>query len=152
MKTALGLVLILGLAAAPNCSALDLKQLHPDEPADYTFNTRFSVENALRSADQVSSIFNSFRKLTDASRGKLPVKKLKEIGNTDSEMQTLGFTNIPGAIKGTLLKQDYQIKKLRYEALQLAKAEPDKLASAQKDFKQAEETFQKYWNSFGISD
>lgn len=152
-------ILTLIAAAAMVISAhaeLDLKPVHPDEPAEYTFNQRFSVENALRTVDFMSSALESFRKLTEQSKSKIPKEQMKKIGNTDWDIQNLGFRNAAGAVKGVLLKQQYQIKKLTYDlALQKSTAkgiDAEELAQAKAEYQRAEKTFQEFWNSFGVSD
>ena len=140
----------------PAHAELNLKPVHPDEDADYTFNQRFSVQDSLSTLNQINSALESFRKLTELSVGKIPEEKLKEIGNTGWEIQNLGFMNWGGAIKGTLYKQDYLIKKLEYElALEKAKngkTNKDELLTAEKAFNEAEKKFQAFWNSFSIGD
>ena len=152
----LSALILIASFCAPGEAALNLKSLHPDEPAEYTFNTRFSIENALEVVDKLGPMLVSFRKLTEATRGKLTAKQLKAIGNTEADTQSLGFTNAPRAIKGTLLKQDYLIKKLRFElAVQQSKTDPlavEKATAAEKEYLEAEKTFQNFWNSFKIAD
>jgi hypothetical protein len=69
-------------------------------------------------------------------------------------MQNLGFPNHVGAVKGTLLKQEYLIKKLTYELAQSKAREVSKedLSEAKKDCEKAEKQFQDYWDSFSVSD
>lgn len=133
-----------------------LKPVHPDEPVDYTFNERFSTKNSLENLDAVKSALDSFRKLTAAAAGKIPKKRLAEIGNTGWEIQNLGFANYVGGLRGTLLKQDYLIKKLEYELAQRkAKAGEitgKELLEAKGEFEKAEKQFQKFWDTFGIAE
>ncbi|PKN25437.1 MAG: hypothetical protein CVU64_19925 [Deltaproteobacteria bacterium HGW-Deltaproteobacteria-21] len=133
---------------------LILDPVHPDEPADYTYNERFSTRSSLESLNAIKSALESFRKLTEASAGKIPKKTLAKIGNTGWEMQNLGFPNHVGAVKGTLLKQEYLIKKLTYELAQSKAREVSKedLSEAKKDCEKAEKQFQDYWDSFSVSD
>ena len=135
---------------------LNLKPVHPDEPTEYTYNKRFSIENSLRSLSQIRSALKSFRKLTNEAKAKLSKDKFQRIGNTDPATQDLGFMNWAGAIEGTLYKNDYVIKKLQYELTmekvksnQLNKSELEK---AETELRQAEQRFQDFWNSFGIGD
>jgi len=133
-----------------------MKPVHPDEPADSTFNERFSTKNSLENLDAVKSALDSFRKLTAASQGKIPKKRLTEIGNTGWEIQNLGFVNYVGGIKGTLLKQDYLIRKLEYELAQRkAKAGEitgKELLEAKGECEKAEKHFQNFWDTFGIAE
>lgn len=150
------LIAALLLGAVLPVHALDLKPRHPDEPADYTFNQRFSAESALRTTGYLRSIIESFRTMTRMTKDKLSAKELKEIGNTDWDIQHLGGPNHTNAVDGTILKQDYLIKKLEYElAVERSKSGKDdaaKVAAALKDYRKAEETFQTFWNKFGIAD
>ena len=135
---------------------LILKPIHPDEPADYTYNERFSTRSSLNSLDTIKSALESFRKLTEASAGKIPKKTLVKIGNTGWEMQNLGFPNHVGTVKGTLLKQEYLIKKLTYELAQTkamsGEVNQAHLSAAKMDYEKAEKQFQDYWDSFRVSD
>jgi hypothetical protein len=135
---------------------LNLKPIHPDEPADYTYKERFSTRSSLESLDAIQSALDSFRKLTEASAGKIPKKTLTKIGNTGWEMQNLGFVNHVGTVKGTILKQEYLIKKLTYELAQ-GKARSGEISQAdlsaiRKEYEKAEKQFQDFWNSFDIAD
>jgi len=140
----------------PVHAELDLKPVHPDENAEYTYNQRFSTENALQRLKQIESALQSFTQLTDISRNLISKDKLKKIGNTEGDIQTLGFMNWPGAIKGTILKQDYLISKLRYDLaqkkLKLGEINSEEVLAAQKEYEKAEREFQAYWNSFGVGD
>jgi hypothetical protein len=135
---------------------LKLRPIHPDEPVEYTYEQRFSLDIALSSLRKIEASLESFRTLTDEAKGKIPGKKLREIGNTDWETQHLGFKNMPGCIEGALRKQDYLIKELRY---QLAKEKLNKkaiteaeLLETKRAFEQAEKSFQAFWDSFGVAD
>lgn len=135
---------------------LNLKPIHPDEPADYTYNERFSTKNSLESLDKIQSSLVSFRKLTEASAGKIPKKKLTTIGNTGWEMQNLGFSNHVGTVKGTILKQEYLIKKLTYELAQIkyksGEIDQADLSAMKTDYEKAEKQFQDFWNFSHIED
>ena len=130
--------------------------VHPDEPADYTLNERFSVQQSLESLVSIESALDSFRKLTAKAADKLLPKELADIGNTGPEMQNLGFVNHVGAVKGTLLKQEYLLKKVTYELAQrkARSGEMDKktLSKIKREFEIAEKQFRKFWNEFGIAD
>lgn len=135
---------------------LKLQPIHPDEPVEYTYEQRFSLDIALSSLRKIEASLESFRTLTDEAKGKISGKKLKEIGNTDWETQHLGFKNMPGCIEGALRKQDYLIKELRY---QLAKEKLNKkaiteaeLLEAKRAFEQAEKSFHAFWDSFRVAD
>lgn len=152
---------VTGLKVQPSSSAtqvsdLQLKPVHPDEPVSYTLNERFSVENSMRVLPQIKGALNSFHTLTEKSKSALGEKAISEVGNTDWEVQNLGFTNWVASVEGTIRRQDYQMKKLelelakkQYEDKQIAKAVLEQKAAS---YQQAEQEFQKFWNSFGIAD
>ena len=133
-----------------------LKPVHPDEPASHTFEERFSTGRSLEGLAAIQSALESFRELTKAAADKIPEKKLAEIGNTGWEMQNPGFANHVGAVKGTILKQDWLIKKLTYELaqrkLQSGEIDPKSLIEVQGEYENAEKRFQEFWSAFGIAD
>ena len=140
----------------PASAELNLKRLHPDEPADYTFAQRFSFESSLSSLTRMKSALESFRKLTEVTKNKISKSEAETIGNTGWETQYLGFENWPNSIEGTLYKQKYLIKKLEYElAVEREKngqVNKIQLDIAKKEFEQAEKKFQSFWDSFSIGD
>jgi hypothetical protein len=142
----------MGLAYAQ----LDLRPVHSDESAHQTFEQRFSLDQALSSLEIIRASLQSFQKLTEEVQGKVSREKLKEIGNTDWEMQNLGFRNYPKSIEGALRKQDYQIKKLQYQLAEARNKEGMKnsteLLDAKKAYQQAEKDFQEFWKNFRIAD
>jgi hypothetical protein len=152
---------VTGLNVQPNSNAtqvsdLRLKPVHPDEPVSYTLNERFSVENSMRVLPQIKGALKSFHTLTEKSKSALGEKALSDVGNTDWEVQNLGFANWVSSIEGTIKRQDYQMKKLefelakkQYEDKQVAKAVLDQKTAS---YREAEQEFQKFWNSFNISD
>lgn len=127
-----------------------------DEPLDVTLNQRFSLANSLDRIKQIRGALNSFRTLTQRSRTALGQQVINSVGNTDPEIQTLGFTNWVGAIEGTVRGQNYQIKKLEFE---LAKKQFEDQQISQAAFnqkrtayQQAQREFQNFVNSFRIAD
>lgn len=135
---------------------MDLKPVHPDESAGYTFDKRLSTRNSLESLTAIGSALDSFRKLTQAAAGKISGDRLAEIGNTGWEMQNLGFVNHVEAVRGTVLKQDYLIKKLSYELAQRKSksgeiSERD-LLEAKGEYEKAEKQFLEFWDAFGVAD
>jgi hypothetical protein len=138
------------------CGEVGLKPVHPDEPANYTFDERFSTKRSLESLAVIKSALDSFRKLTEAAADKIPKERLAEIGNTGWDMQNMGFVNHVEAIKGTILKQDYLMKKLRYELAQRKSKsgaiDQRDLLETKDEYEKAEKQFQEFWNTFGIAD
>lgn len=127
-----------------------------DEPLNSTINERFSLDNALTRIQQIRSALSSFRKLTNQSRQTLGASTIQAVGNTDPEIQTLGFYNWTGAVEGTVRKQEYQIKKLEYELAQkqyqdgeISQAELNKKFS---EYESAQKSFQAFLRSFNIAD
>jgi len=140
----------------PAYGDLNLKPVHPDESADYTFNERFSSKHSLESLATIKSALDSFRKLTETAANKISKETLGKIGNTSWEMQNLGFVNHVKAVKGTILKQEYLIKKLTYELAQTKSKSGETnqrdLLEIKREYEKAEKQFQEFWNTFGIAD
>lgn len=116
----------------------------------------FSVADALVRIGQISSALHSFTKLTDLSRSTMSRDELKNIGNTEGDIQNIGFDNWIGSIEGTILKQEYEIKQLKYQLAQeryksrgISKEALDK---AKKEFEDGERSFQAFWDKFNILD
>jgi hypothetical protein len=148
-------ILVIGLVGFAY-GELKLRPIHADEPVEYTYGQRFSLDMALFSLQKMQGSLMSFRILTEEAKGKISKQRLKEIGNTDWETQHLGFTNMPRSIEGALRKQDYLIKELCY---QLAKEkfkqkaiDEKELLETKRAFEQAERSFQAFWDNFGIAD
>ncbi|HHY44205.1 MAG TPA: hypothetical protein GX512_00640 [Firmicutes bacterium] len=109
-----------------------LEPVHPDESVDETFNERFSLENALQRVGQI-----------------------RESSQATGEA-AMAMRNWTGAIEGTLLKQDYLLKKADFELAkyrlregEITQAQFDEIESA---FRKAEADFKGFWEGFGISD
>jgi len=148
-------ILVMGLVALAY-GELKLRPIHPDEPVEYTYEQRFSIDMALSSLQKIQGSLMSFRILTEEAKGKISKQRFKEIGNTDWETQYLGFKNMPGCIEGTLRKQDYLIKELRYqlakEKFKLKVIDEKELLETKRTFEQVEKSFQAFWDKFGIAD
>jgi hypothetical protein len=140
----------------PAYSDLDLKPVHPDESAAYTYNERFSSKRSLESLTIIKSALESFKKLTETAANKISKETLAKIGNTSWEMQNLGFVNHVEVVKGTILKQEYLIKKLTYELAQRKSKSGEinqrDLLELKREYEKAEKQFQEFWNTFGIAD
>ncbi|MBU1195253.1 MAG: hypothetical protein KKE62_15870 [Proteobacteria bacterium] len=135
---------------------LNLTAGHPDEDPEYTYHQRFSTPQSLDSLSQINSALDSFRQLTEISADKISKAQMEKIGHTGWEMQNLGFHNHGKTIQGTLLKQDYLIKKLMYELGRMkstsGSADPKELSALLTEYQAAEKQFQAFWDSFLISD
>jgi hypothetical protein len=110
-----------------------LDPVHPDEPVSHTYNTRFSLENALTR-----------------------LSLLKEQGGELSEEAAMAFNNSVGALEGTLRKQEYELKRLEFELAKhqyrdghITKEQLDEKGSA---YLRGTEDFKSFWTNFGISD
>lgn len=140
-----------------NSTTQPVKQpVHPDEPLDDTLNQRFAFENSLTRTQQIKEALESFRQLTATSKAKLGESAVTQIKNTDPETQTLGFHNWVNSVEGTLIKQNYQLKKLEFELAQkqyqdkeITQAELD-IKSA--DYQEAEQKLQTFLKTFTIAD
>jgi hypothetical protein len=135
---------------------LNLRPVHPDEPVEYTYEQRFSLDTALSSLRMIEASLKSFRTLTEEVKGKVSQPRLKEIGNTDWETQNLGFKNMPGCVEGALRKQDYLIKELRYhlarERMKQKTVSEKEFLETKRVFEEAERSFKSFWDNFGIAD
>jgi len=135
---------------------LQLEPIHPQESVAETLNKRFSLENALANIESIEGWLDSFRRLTLAAKGKIAAAAWKEIGNTEWDIQMLGFANQPRAIEGALRYQNWLLRKTRHELavleLQAGKISPQKAEMARREMEQAEREFQKFWEAMSIAD
>ena len=115
-----------------------------------------TAENALVDIRKVSKALDSFTKLTDLSRKTMSKELLRSIGNTAGDTQNIGFDNWIGGIEATVLKQEYQIKKLKHELAQkrfkLGEIKQEELQKAKKEYEEGEKKFQEFWDSYGVFD
>jgi len=135
---------------------LQLEPIHPQESVAETLNKRFSLENALANIESIEGWLDSFRRLTLAAKGKIAAAAWKEIGNTEWDIQTLGFANQPRAVAGALRYQNYLLKQALHH---LAMAEErggrgsaQETEKARQELAQAEKEFQQFWDSLSIAD
>lgn len=126
------------------------------EPVKYTFNNRFSFDSAIESLRGIRNMLSSFTILTEQARKSIPKEKMNEIGYTSGEEQTLGFSNTPNAVEGALRKQEYLIKKLRYELagykLKSGEINQDLYKKIEKEYQDEKASFKIFWNEFQIAD
>ena len=131
---------------------LNLHKRHPDgyEGPD-EFERGYSSNQALQRLTQIRGILESFRQLTQKTRSSLSQPDLQAIGNTGGEMQTIGFHNIPLTIEGTILKQEYQVKQLRFQLAQLrqerAEVSPQEVDRARTEYADATKNLQMFWDT-----
>jgi len=130
---------------------LNLHKRHPDGlegPAEFN---QFSVEEALSRLKQIEGFLDSFGRLTERVRTRLGSDDLRGVGNTESDMQMIGFHNIPLQVEGLLLKQDYQLKQAQYELAQLkyarGRADAGTLARSKAAYQKASVRFQTFWDT-----
>ena len=130
---------------------LNLHRRHPDgAEGPVEFATDYHIAVALQRLSPIESFLESFARLTDGVRGKLTPSELSVIGNTDSEIQTIGFHNIPLIVEGTLRKQEYQLRQVEYELAQLrhahGKIAEEELDRAKRAYAEATKRFQTFWD------
>ena len=159
LRLFISLCLLTALSATADAKLnlkINLPGGNPGEGGEEIFNNEFTSDNALERMGQIESALESFKKLTDMSRSKITQDKLQKIGNTEGDIQNIGFGNWPNTIKGTILKQEYLIKKLNYDLAQarfkLGEIKKNDLQKAEKEYKEAEAKFQKFWDSFTVYD
>ncbi len=135
---------------------IDLPGGEPGQGGEEIFNKDFTPDNAVSSLNRIEKALESFRQLTEASRSTVPQDKMNKIGNTEGDIQSLGFGNWANTVKGTILKQEYLIKKLNYDLVQQrynwGEAKQEEVQKAKKEFIEAEKKFQKFWDTFTIYD
>jgi len=157
VKSKTWLPVILLLLWTPAIQAeLTLKPIHPAEPVQDTLNQRFSLQNALANMESINGFLESFRRLTAAAKGKINKATWKEIGNTEWDVQTLGFANLPRAVEGALRHQNWLLKKalhrLAVMEMKGGKTAAQKTEQARQEMDQAEKEFQSFWDSMSIAD
>ncbi len=149
-------VFLLLLPPRADGADLRLKPVHPDETVEQTLNERFSVANALGAMGTIQGWLESFRRLTDAARNKITPSAWKGIGNTEWDIQALGFRNLPAAIAGALRYQNYLLKKTRLQLVEMelraGKASAQQAELARREMERAEREFQAFWDSMSIAD
>lgn len=160
--------LLIGCVAKDNEEDLGVNEieLREFEVTEDTFNTAnlqdgdlqevFSFEESLYRVDQVREGLESFRKLTEQGRAKLLHDVLDQVGNTEWEIQVLGFQNWPNTIEGTLRMQDYRVKRLEYE-LAVEKYKQGEVIEefveeTQAIYNDAKNELQEYLDSYAIAD
>jgi hypothetical protein len=130
---------------------LNLHKRHPDGLEGPQEFNRFSLEEALSRLNQMRGFLSSFERLTDRVRDRLRPDELRTIGNTESDMQMIGFHNIPLEVEGLLLKQEYQLRQEQYELAQLKYAQnrinANELARARAAYEKATTQFQLFWDT-----
>ena len=142
--------------AAPHDHPAGLQPVTPDEDVETILHERFSLATSLEFLTRMREALLSFEQLTEEVRARVPAKRLAEIGNTDPEMQTIGFRNLPNAVEGTLLLQAWSIASLKLDLARERKGrgatgEAD-VVEAEKALAAAETRFREFWKGFGISD
>jgi len=135
---------------------LNLHKRHPDGYEGPEEFDRHTTADALARLEQIRGFLASFARLTDKVRPGMDRAALKAIGNTDREMQTLGFYNVPLLVEATLLKQNYQLTQSRYELAQLKyerkATSADEVARARSAYQAATVALQKFWDTKRPSD
>jgi len=130
---------------------LNLKKRHPDGLEGVDEFKLYSAEQSAQRMDQMEGFLTSFRKLTGAVRGRISSAELTEVGNTGSEMQTIGFHNIPLIVEGTILKQEYLLRQVEYKLAQLKRVGGDvnseELEAKRQAYDNATKNFQTFWDT-----
>ncbi len=155
-KLLLLVILASFIISFPVFAEIKINKIHPDEPVQTTLDKRFSLQNSLICLKNIEGALSSFKKLTEKSRLKLGKTETAKVGNTDWEIQNLGFSNWQGAIEGCIRKQDYEIKQLQYELAEEKYRDglisKEELKKSNQALKKAEQEFTKFWNSTKIAD
>jgi hypothetical protein len=143
-------------AATMSDLPVGLERAHPDEEVSYTLAHRFSLAEALAAVAHVRGALAGFEELTQAARSALPAATVKASPYTDTEMQTIGFRNLPGSIEGALRLQAWQLAKVRHdlaaERHRHGAATAADVEAAAAALAEADAAFRKFWAEFGIAD
>lgn len=154
VKSLIGMV-FLTLVFSPG--ALAEKKEAADRAATVESADReFSLDEGLFAVEVTRECLQSFRKLTEEAKGKISKAKMKEIGNTEWDMQVLGFHNHSGTLEGTLKKQDFLIKQLQFELVQCqakeGSAKEEDVQQARKALEASRKAFQEFKKNFHRKD
>jgi len=125
-------------------------------PEGEKLEERFTAKEAAYRTGQINDALKSFRLLTEKAEGKISKEEMDALENTSWEIQYLGFHNWTNTVLGTLLLQDYEIKKLELQLAekQLQAGEIDKSTWELKelDYKEAKNKVQQFLDSYTIAD
>lgn len=131
---------------------LNLTTRHPDGPDGFRdFEQSFTATSALDSLERIRGYLRSFSLLTGRVRRRQGASVLEGVGHTGSDVQSIGFHNLPLVVEGTILKQAYQIAQARYE-LALAhhaqgRSTDRDVAEARRAYEEATRRFQAFWDT-----
>ncbi len=131
---------------------LNLHKRHPDgDDGPAEFVRLYTSDHALQRLAQMEAFLKSFRMLTKRAERFMSRSELRAIGNTGADMQSIGFHNIPLAVEGTLLKQDYQLRQAQYELAQLKRSRGEisasELEKAAASYQAATRRMQLFWDT-----
>ncbi|NLX90553.1 MAG: hypothetical protein GXZ07_03015 [Firmicutes bacterium] len=125
-------------------------------PEGEVLEERFSAEEAACRTEQIIDALKSFRLLTEKAAGKISKEEMDDVGNTGWEIQHLGFHNWTNTVLGTLLLQEYEIKKLELELagekLEAGKIDKKDLEEKEAAYMEAKNKFQQFLDSYSIAD
>ncbi|MFA6029141.1 MAG: hypothetical protein WC969_04720 [Elusimicrobiota bacterium] len=140
----LTVVALLAALALGASAEMYLRPMAGGEPVEVTME-RFSVGAALKALGTMNTGMERLAKLEKPGKGKDAQAK--------AIMREREAYDAPRVLKGTLLKQDYLIKKLRYELAleQYKKGElgAERFAVLNTEYQGAETAFKDFWNTFG---
>lgn len=122
-----------------------------------SFYGMLGYETACNCLSKMRNSLDSFRELTENLEHSISNEQKTKIGSMDWETQNLGFHNWSNHIEGTLMKQNYLIKKLKYE---LAKERFESgeeitknyLSRLKREYESSEQMLADYLNAFHIAD
>ena len=125
-------------------------------PAGEKLEERFNAQEAASRTEQIIDALKSFRLLTEKAEGKISKEEMDALGNTSWEIQYLGFHNWTNTVLGTLILQDYEIKKLEFklalEQLEAGKIANDELELKEAEYIEAKNKVQQFLDSYSIAD
>jgi hypothetical protein len=155
LKSLIGMVLftlVFSSGALAEEKGAAVERAQAVEPADQ----EFPLDEGLFALETIRECLQSFRKLTEEAQGKISKAKMKEIGNTEWDMQVLGFHNNPSILERTLKKQAFLIKQLQFELIKRqvkeGSAKEKDLQEARKALEASQKVFQQFKKNFHRKD
>lgn len=116
----------------------------------------FTAEEAVYRTGQIMGALSSFRLLTEKAEGKISKEEMGNVGNTGWEIQYLGFQNWTNTVLGTILFQEYEIKKLEFklagEKMEAGKIDQKDWERKEDEYLAAKNKVQQFLDSYSIAD
>ena len=156
MRLLNNIVIVLILMSSVVVGDIEFKDMnYPAGETQETIYNGFTLSKSISNVNRLKDILKEFTAITrliESKKGKVTEKDLRAFKHTTWDVQTIGFSNLISNLKGTLLKQDYQIKKLTYELAIKSNKEQSKIKLLKSEFIKSEKKMQDYLDNFEIVD